>query len=72
MSGTPDRLLQILFLKKRASNPKPLRSLAFSSQAYACEWNPNALEALRRNLKANGVEGRGEVRRGVGGREGER
>ena len=24
-------------------------------QVYACEWNPNALEALRRNLERNGV-----------------
>lgn len=22
---------------------------------YACEWNPHAVEALRRNLEANGV-----------------
>lgn len=28
------------------------------AQVYACEWNPHAVEALRRGLKANGVEGR--------------
>lgn len=25
---------------------------------YACEWNPNAIEALRHNLRVNGVEDR--------------
>ena len=25
---------------------------------YACEWNPHAIEALRRNLEANGVASR--------------
>ena len=23
---------------------------------YACEWNPHAIEALQRNVKANSVE----------------
>jgi tRNA G37 N-methylase Trm5 len=25
------------------------------AKVYACEWNPNAVEALQRNLAANGV-----------------
>ena len=25
---------------------------------HACEWNPDAVEALKRNLKLNGVEDR--------------
>ena len=33
-------------------------------QVVACEWNPRAVEALRRNLALNGVEGRAEVRQG--------
>jgi tRNA wybutosine-synthesizing protein 3 len=31
---------------------------------FACEWNPHAVEALRRNLVANRVEGRCEVLEG--------
>eukprot|EP00899_Mesostigma_viride_P015022 jgi/Mesvir1/23520/Mv18225-RA.1 len=34
---------------------------AGAAHLYACEWNPNALEALRRNLRANGVEDRATV-----------
>jgi tRNA wybutosine-synthesizing protein 2 len=31
------------------------------SHLYACELNPDSVEALRRNLKANGVEDQCEV-----------
>jgi tRNA wybutosine-synthesizing protein 3 len=36
-----------------------LISYSFRANAklvYACEWNPNALEALRRNVSDNSVE----------------
>lgn len=35
----------------------PLLVHAKAKHLYACEWNPDAVEALRRNLRANGVEG---------------
>jgi tRNA G37 N-methylase Trm5 len=35
-----------------------------ASLVYACEWNPDAVEALERNLKLNGVEDRCIVLRG--------
>lgn len=34
----------------------PLRGGA--KHVYACEWNPNALDALRHNLQVNHVEDR--------------
>ena len=38
---------------------------ARADKVYACEWNPNAAAALRRNLVLNGVaEGRCEVLEG--------
>ncbi|CAM8906693.1 unnamed protein product [Rhodiola kirilowii] len=33
----------------------PFLVRANAKQMYACEWNPNAIEALRRNLQANSV-----------------
>ena len=30
---------------------------AGAAHVYACEWNPNAVEALKRNLQLNGVAG---------------
>lgn len=35
-----------------------------AAHVYACEWNPNAIEALRYNLKDNGVENRATVLEG--------
>ena len=37
---------------------------AGASRVVACEWNPNAVRALRHNLRVNNVEGRCEVREG--------
>ena len=37
---------------------------AGASRVLACEWNPNAVQALRENLRQNDVEGRCEVREG--------
>lgn len=37
---------------------------AGASKVVACEWNPNAVRALRHNLGMNNVEGRCEVREG--------
>jgi len=31
---------------------------ASASHVYACEWNPDAVEALQRNLSLNSVSGR--------------
>ncbi|GJR14349.1 tRNA wybutosine-synthesizing protein 2/3/4 isoform X1 [Tanacetum coccineum] len=36
----------------------PFLVKANARMVYACEWNPHAIEALRRNLEANGVAGR--------------
>nr|GFC15527.1 tRNA wybutosine-synthesizing protein 2/3/4 isoform X1 [Tanacetum cinerariifolium] len=36
----------------------PFLVKAHAKMVYACEWNPHAIEALRRNLEANGVAGR--------------
>ena len=33
----------------------PLLASGRVSKAYACEWNPDSIEALRRNLEANGA-----------------
>lgn len=33
-------------------------------RVIACEWNPNAIEALHRNLKLNGVADRCQVLEG--------
>ncbi|XP_040526991.1 tRNA wybutosine-synthesizing protein 2 homolog isoform X1 [Gallus gallus] len=37
---------------------------AAASFAHACEWNPHALEALRRNLALNGVQDRCQIHAG--------
>jgi tRNA wybutosine-synthesizing protein 3 len=37
---------------------------AGAAKVYACEWNPNSCEALRHNLRVNGVESRCEVLEG--------
>ena len=42
----------------------PLVVKASAAHAFACEWNPAAAEALRRNVQRNGVEGRVEVLEG--------
>lgn len=34
---------------------------AGAASVVACEWNPNALQALRRNLELNGVADRCQV-----------
>lgn len=34
------------------------------AKVIACEWNPHAVEALRRNVEANGLQQRCEVRPG--------
>eukprot|EP00798_Chlamydomonas_sp_ICE-L_P031886 gene31886-6189_t len=39
----------------------PLLTLSGVCKSYACEWNPNAIEALRRNLAVNGVDHKCEV-----------
>ncbi|KAI7757017.1 hypothetical protein M8C21_004039, partial [Ambrosia artemisiifolia] len=36
----------------------PFLVKANAKMVYACEWNPHAIEALRRNLEANGVADR--------------
>ena len=30
---------------------------AKAKHVYACEWNPDSIEALKRNLQLNGVQG---------------
>lgn len=42
----------------------PLLVRAGVEMVHACEWNPHAVEALRRNLRVNGVEGRCHVLEG--------
>lgn len=37
---------------------------AAAAFAHACEWNPHALEALRRNLALNGVQDRCQIHAG--------
>jgi len=37
---------------------------AHAAKVYACEWNPNSCEALRHNLRVNGVESKCEVLEG--------
>lgn len=37
---------------------------AHAAKVYACEWNPNSCEALRHNLRVNGVESRCDVLEG--------
>lgn len=37
---------------------------AGAARVIACEWNPNAIEALHRNLKLNGVADRCQVLEG--------
>ena len=37
---------------------------AGAAQVIACEWNPNAVEALRKNLQLNGVADRCQVLEG--------
>ena len=37
---------------------------AGAARVLACEWNPNAVQALRESLRQNDVEGRCEVREG--------
>ena len=37
---------------------------ANASRVFACEWNPNSCEALRHNLRVNGLESRCEVLEG--------
>ncbi|CAM6091125.1 unnamed protein product [Calypogeia fissa] len=39
----------------------PFLLKAGGKKVYACEWNPNALVALRHNLAVNGIEARCEV-----------
>ena len=39
----------------------PLVAKAGAARAMACEWNPAAVEALRRNIDLNGLQGRVEV-----------
>ncbi|CAM6098703.1 unnamed protein product [Calypogeia fissa] len=39
----------------------PFLLKAGAKKEYACEWNPNALVALRHNLAVNGIEARCEV-----------
>jgi len=36
----------------------PLHCRGEAKLVYACEWNPNAIGALRHNLRVNGVENR--------------
>lgn len=37
---------------------------ARASHVHACEWNPDAVEALQKNLEANGVSDRCTIHRG--------
>lgn len=37
---------------------------AKASHVHACEWNPNAVEALKKNLEANGVSDRCTIHQG--------
>lgn len=39
----------------------PLVARAGAARAMACEWNPAAVEALRRNVQLNRLQGRVEV-----------
>ncbi|KAK3254962.1 hypothetical protein CYMTET_35841, partial [Cymbomonas tetramitiformis] len=36
----------------------PILAKAGAEYVYSCEWNPNAVQALRWNLKANGLHHR--------------
>ncbi|KAK9056395.1 hypothetical protein SSX86_027485 [Deinandra increscens subsp. villosa] len=45
----------------------PFLVKANAKMVYACEWNPHAIEALRRNLEANGVADRCVVLEGDNG-----
>jgi tRNA wybutosine-synthesizing protein 2 len=42
----------------------PVLASAGAAMVHACEWNPNAIEALRRGLEANKVSSRCDVRPG--------
>lgn len=37
---------------------------AHASHVHACEWNPDAVEALKKNLSSNGVSDRCSVHQG--------
>ena len=39
-------------------------SAAGAASVIACEWNPNAIQALRKNLELNGVAGRCHILEG--------
>ena len=39
-------------------------SAAGAASVIACEWNPNALQALRKNLELNGMAGRCQILEG--------
>ncbi len=42
----------------------PLLAKSGADKAYACEWNPDSVEALRRNLETNGVSHKCEILHG--------
>jgi tRNA G37 N-methylase Trm5 len=42
----------------------PLLTRGGVKHAYACEWNPDSVAALRRNLEANGVSHKCEILQG--------
>lgn len=42
----------------------PYLAHAGASHVHACEWNPDAVEALKKNLVANGVSDRCTVHQG--------
>ena len=37
---------------------------ARAAHVHACEWNPNSVEALRKNLEQNGVASRATIYEG--------
>ena len=39
----------------------PILAQSGASFLYACEWNPNSIECLKKNLDANGVAEKCEV-----------
>jgi tRNA G37 N-methylase Trm5 len=48
----------LLLLFSRRYYTLPILVHAGVAKVYACEWNPHAIEGLKRGLAANGVESR--------------
>ena len=63
MSLTPHTgyLSNMIIAYVKTTNNSPGIHPAGAAQVIACEWNPNAVEALRKNLQLNGVADRCKV-----------